>query len=100
MKVIYSPENGSIISWVYLNIKEKWPSVLSILMDLLGIDSNIMSYSQIWCMPMKSSGELVWLFDILSVSEFHAFNDLRQVREAAKFPPVLLSCPSQILMQP
>jgi len=42
-----------------------------------------MSYSQILCMLMKSSGELVRLFDLVSVSEFHAFNDLHQVREAA-----------------
>ena len=83
MKVIYSPENRSIISWVCLNAREKWPSFSSILMDLLRIDSSIMSYSQIWCMLMKSSGELVWLFDLVSVSEFHAFNDLHQVREAA-----------------
>jgi hypothetical protein len=41
------------------------------------------SYVQIWCMPMKLSGDLVRLFDLFSVNEFHAFNDLRQVREAA-----------------
>jgi hypothetical protein len=34
-------------------------------------------------MPMKSSGDLVRLFDLFSVNEFHAFNDLCQVREAA-----------------
>ena len=41
------------------------------------------SYSQIWCMPMKSSGDLVRLFDLFSVNEFHTLNDFREVREAA-----------------
>ena len=41
------------------------------------------SYSQIWCMPMKSSGDLVGLFDLFSINEFHAFNNLCQVFEAA-----------------
>ncbi len=41
------------------------------------------SYSQIWCMPMKSSGDLVGLFDLFSVNKFHAFNHLCQVFEAA-----------------
>lgn len=41
------------------------------------------SYRQIWCMPLKSSGDLVRLFDPFSVNELHAFHDLRQVREAA-----------------
>ena len=41
------------------------------------------SYGQIWCMPMKSSGDLVLLFDLFSVNELHACNDLRQVCEAA-----------------
>jgi hypothetical protein len=34
-------------------------------------------------MPMKSSGDLVCLFDLFSVSELHACDDLRQVRETA-----------------
>ncbi len=32
---------------------------------------------------MKSSGDLVGLFDLFSVNKFHAFNDLCQVFEAA-----------------
>ena len=44
---------------------------------------NHMSYCQIWCMPMKSSGDLVGLFDLFSVNKFHAFNNLCQVFEAA-----------------
>ena len=40
------------------------------------------SYVQIWCMPMKLSGDLVRLFDLFSVNEFHAFDNLCQVREA------------------
>jgi len=42
-----------------------------------------LSYGQIWCMPMKSSGDLVLLFDLFSVNEFHTCNDLCQVFEAA-----------------
>ena len=42
-----------------------------------------MSYGQIWCMPMNSSGDLVRLLDLFSVNEFHTFNDLRQIRETA-----------------
>ena len=41
------------------------------------------SYCQIWCMPRKSSGDLVGLFDLFSVNKCHAFNDLCQVFEAA-----------------
>jgi hypothetical protein len=41
------------------------------------------SYSQIWCMPMKSSGGLVGLFDLFSIDESDAFDHLRQVLEAA-----------------
>ena len=41
------------------------------------------SYCQIWCMPMKSSGDLAGLFDLFSVNKFHAFNNLCQVFEAA-----------------
>ena len=41
------------------------------------------SYGQIWCMPMKSSGDLVGLLDIFSVNKCHAFNDLGEVFEAA-----------------
>ena len=43
----------------------------------------LMSYCQIWCMPRKSSGDLVGLFDLFSVNKCHAFNDLCQVFEAA-----------------
>ena len=42
-----------------------------------------LSYCQIWCMPMKSSGDLAGLFDLFSVNKFHAFNNLCQVFEAA-----------------
>ena len=42
-----------------------------------------LSYCQIWCMPMKSSGDLVGWFDLFSVNKFHAFNNLCQVFEAA-----------------
>ena len=45
--------------------------------------SKQMRYCQIWCMPMKSSGDLVGLFDLFSVNKFHAFNNLCQVFEAA-----------------
>lgn len=41
------------------------------------------SYSQIWCTPMKSSGDLIRLFDLFSVDELHAFNDFGKVLEAA-----------------
>ena len=41
------------------------------------------SYGQIWCMPMKSSGDLVLLFDLFSINEFHTCDDLCQVCEAA-----------------
>jgi hypothetical protein len=34
-------------------------------------------------MPMKSSGDLVGLFDLFSIDELHAFNDLGKVLEAA-----------------
>jgi len=46
-------------------------------------DEKAMSYGQIWCMPMKSSGDLVLLFDLFSINEFHTCNDLCQVCEAA-----------------
>ncbi len=42
-----------------------------------------LSYGQIWCMPMKSSGDLVLFFDLFSINEFHTCNDLCQVCEAA-----------------
>ena len=42
-----------------------------------------LSYSQIWCMPMNSSGDLVGLLDLFSVNKLHAFNDHCQVFEAA-----------------
>ena len=41
------------------------------------------SYGQIWCMPMKSSGDLVRLLNFFSVNELHPLDDLRKVREAA-----------------
>ena len=47
------------------------------------INDRAMSYCQIWCMPRKSSGDLVGLFDLFSVNKCHAFNDLCQVFEAA-----------------
>lgn len=39
---------------------------------------------------MKSSGDLVRLFNLYSANEFHAFNDVRQVREAAQFSPAVV----------
>ena len=51
--------------------------------DLVTCRHCVGSYGQIWCMPMKSSGDLVRLLDLFSVNEFHTFNDLRQIRETA-----------------
>ena len=48
-----------------------------------GVTLKLQSYCQIWCMPRKSSGDLVGLFDLFSVNKCHAFNDLCQVFEAA-----------------
>ena len=41
------------------------------------------SYCQIWCIPMKSSGDLVGLLNFFSVNELHSLNDFCQVSEAA-----------------
>ena len=51
--------------------------------ERLSASQPAMSYCQIWCMPMKSSGDLAGLFDLFSVNKFHAFNNLCQVFEAA-----------------
>ena len=55
--------------------------------DMLNVNTDITkfyeSYSQIWCMPMKSSGDLVGFFDLFSVNKFHALNDFCQIFEAA-----------------
>ena len=51
--------------------------------NILKLIASKTSYGQIWCMPMKSSGDLVGLFDLFSVNKFHAFNHHCQVFEAA-----------------
>ncbi len=49
----------------------------------VGISQVSMSYGQIWCMPMNSSGDLVGFLNLFSVNKFHTCNDLCQVCEAA-----------------
>ncbi len=41
------------------------------------------SYCQIWCTELKSSGDLVVSFHLFSIDERNAVNDLGEVRQAA-----------------
>ena len=67
----------------FLNIMQDRKSYAKYAWIIYTDDKDHESYCQIWCMPRKSSGDLVGLFDLFSVNKCHAFNDLCQVFEAA-----------------
>jgi hypothetical protein len=47
----------------------------------------LLSHNQIHCAPMKSSGDLVHLFDLAFVGESHPLNDLGHAYEAEQLSP-------------
>lgn len=63
---------------------ERWAIVPPVVrIKIFGFMGSFWSYSQIWRMPMQSSGDLIRLFNLFSIDVFHSLDDFCQITKAA-----------------